>query len=197
MKLQQQQQQQQQQSHHINSAPSLNVRGTPKSSSGNMMNLQSNHPIGTSIGQSYTRSDVDMVTNTNDTWSNASNEFQYSNDNQSLLSEDQSKSNDEELTSMLQRYLDSHYSLDFACQNQKSPGQLSSDSGFSGDTQNPVKSGFLPETPSSNHDGFELHDYEDTGEDLSQLVDQVLSSIDAQFPQDPYLQYVDQSTHVR
>merc|ERR1711935_434617 len=37
---------------------------------------------------------------------------------------------------------------------------------------------------------FDLNDYDGNGEDLSQLVDQVLSSIDAQFPdQESYMQY--------
>ena len=44
--------------------------------------------------------------------------------------------------------------------------------------------------------GFDLNDYDDTGEDLSQLVDQVLSSIDAQFPQDPYFHYVDNVRYI-
>ena len=73
---------------------------------------------------------------------------------------------------MLQRYLD-HPELnsDF---HQKSPGQQSSDSGF--ETSSDSKS--LPQL-----------DFEDSSEDLSQLVDQVLSSIETQFPE--YLHYVD------
>ena len=78
---------------------------------------------------------------------------------------------------MLQRYLDPNDGLDF----QKSPGQLSSDSGFSGDQ----KLGTSNTTDSGHH--FDLNEYGDNGEDLSQLVDQVLNSIDAQFPEDPYL----------
>ena len=81
---------------------------------------------------------------------------------------------------MLQRYLDPNDGLDF----QKSPGQLSSDSGFSGDQK-------LASNEATNDPHFDLNDYEDNGEDLSQLVDQVLSSIDAQFPEDPYLTSLD------
>ena len=84
--------------------------------------------------------------------------------------DDQSKRHDEELTSMLQRYLEHPDLNDF---HQKSPGQQSSDSGFSGDPKS------LPQL-----------DFEDSTEDLSQLVDQVLSSIETQFPD--YLSYVDQ-----
>lgn len=77
--------------------------------------------------------------------------------------------------------------MDFSSYHQKSPGQQSSDSGFSGDQQQNGKF-------NQNNMGFDLSDYDDNcGEDLSQLVDQVLNSMDAQFPEDPYLQYVDQS----
>jgi hypothetical protein len=68
--------------------------------------------------------------------------------------------------------------LDFAI-HQKSPGQQSTDSGFSGEGKNPPGEG-----------GFGcLSDYETgtgsyNGEELSQLVDQVLSSIDVQFPEE-------------
>ena len=86
------------------------------------------------------------------------------------FNEDQNKRHDEELTSMLQRYLDHPDLNDF---HQKSPGQQSSDSGFSGEPKS------LPQL-----------DFEDNPEDLSQLVDQVLSSIETQFPE--YLNYVDQ-----
>ena len=45
---------------------------------------------------------------------------------------------------------------------------------------------------------FDLNDYDGNGEDLSQLVDQVLSSIDAQFPdQESYMQYVDHPNVIR
>ena len=71
---------------------------------------------------------------------------------------------------MLQRYLDHPELNDF---HQKSPGQQSSDSGFSGEPKS------LPQL-----------DFEDNPEDLSQLVDQVLNSIETQFPE--YLNYVDQ-----
>ena len=85
--------------------------------------------------------------------------------------EDQNKRHqDEELTSMLQRYLDHPELNDF---HQKSPGQQSSDSGFS----------------SSDSKSLPQLDFEDSSEDLSQLVDQVLSSIETQFPE--YLHYVD------
>jgi len=78
---------------------------------------------------------------------------------------------------MLQRYLDHpNDGLDF----QKSPGQLSSDSGFSD------RGGGTGAGP-TNDPHFDLNEYEDNGEDLSQLVDQVLNSIDVQFPEDPYL----------
>lgn len=87
---------------------------------------------------------------------------------------------DEELTSMLQKYLDHNCgdqtSLDSFVYHQKSPGQLSTDSGFSGDQKLQVP-----------FDLNDMNDYEDSGEDLSQLVDQVLSSIDAQFPVESYL----------
>ena len=92
--------------------------------------------------------------------------------NQTNTFEDQNKRHhDEELTSMLQRYLDHPENLnDF---HQKSPGQQSSDSGFS----------------SSDSKSLPQLDFEDSSEDLSQLVDQVLSSIETQFPE--YLHYVD------
>ena len=96
----------------------------------------------------------------------------------SLLLGEENK--DEELTSMLQRYLDPNDGLDF----QKSPGQLSSDSGFSGDQK--VGTSNDASNPDNAHH-FDLNEYGDNGEDLSQLVDQVLNSIDAQFPEDPYL----------
>ena len=114
--------------------------------------------------------------------------------------------NDEELTSMLQRYLDNScggisacissaaadHQLDFAY-HQKSPGQQSSDSGFDSGDQNQKFN-----QNSSDNMGFDLNDYDGNGEDLSQLVDQVLSSIDAQFPnQDSYMQYVDHSNVIR
>lgn len=83
---------------------------------------------------------------------------------------------------MLQRYLDPNDGLDF----QKSPGQLSSDSGFS-DRGGGCSSGTTSSTGPTNDPHFDLNEYEDNGEDLSQLVDQVLNSIDVQFPEDPYL----------
>ncbi len=72
---------------------------------------------------------------------------------------------------MLQRYLDSsdfEFPANFG-QQQKSPGQQSSDSGFSGDNKAEGTSQCFSESCYN-------------GEDLSQLVDQVLSSIDSQFP---------------
>lgn len=102
---------------------------------------------------------------------------QYNNDI-TTLTNDEHKGSDEELTSMLQRYLgDDQFS------HQKSPGQQSSDSGFSGDQQH------QHQQPS-----LDFSDYDETGDaDLSQLVDQVLSSMDAQFNQDQsYMQFVHQ-----
>ena len=82
------------------------------------------------------------------------------------------------------------HQLDFSY-HQKSPGQQSSDSGFDSGDQNQKYN------HNSNMD-FDLNDYDGNGEDLSQLVDQVLSSIDAQFPdQESYMQYVDQPNAIR
>ena len=125
--------------------------------------------------------------------------------NEDLQQHHKREQNDEELTSMLQRYLDNScgasisscisngaadHQLDFAY-HQKSPGQQSSDSGFDSGDQN-------QKFNQNSNMGFDLNDYDGNGEDLSQLVDQVLSSIDAQFPnQDSYMQYVDHSNVIR
>ena len=83
--------------------------------------------------------------------------------------------------------------MDFSY-HQKSPGQQSSDSGFDSGADQSQKF-----NQNSNME-FDLTDYDGNGQDLSQLVDQVLSSIDAQFPhqEDSYMQgYVDQPNIIR
>ena len=194
MKMLQQQQQQQQ-----NVETTSVTSRTTKSTTGNLLGL--NNPLGVTDNPNYSRTTPDII---GESWNNATAEaanFHHYNDDTTttITNEHQNKREqhgheDEDLTSMLQTYLDHQPVVnvanggpeelpDFHVYHQKSPGQQSSDSGFSGDNNNAHQKF----NPAQNM--FDLADYDANGEDLSQLVDQVLSSIDAQFPQDPDLQY--------
>merc|ERR1711953_57566 len=147
-----------------------------KSTTGNLLGL--NNPLGNTESYQHLSGGESNSTSSPPHWNTVTNLHQY---HHQPSEEDQSK--DEELTSMLQRYLDPNDGLDF----QKSPGQLSSDSGFSDRGGGGCSSGTTTSTGPTNDPHFDLNEYEDNGEDLSQLVDQVLNSIDVQFPEDPYL----------